>query len=136
MGVFVAWTVPLIVLVVPVNRLLFRAADPARATTSRREDIDVARSVGRYVSVDFVASMLRRRDERPDAAARPGEHRRPTRARTCTSPWTIAYTVHFLSENVGMSMITEGSRDPEHLIDYARQTLVHSLRIVVPLRGW
>ena len=47
--------------------------------------------------------------------------------------WSIAYTVHFLSENVGMSLITEGSRDPEHLIDYARTTLAHSLRIVVPL---
>ena len=55
-GVFVAWTVPLVVLVLPVNRLLFRRLIPARHDEAL-EAVNV-RAIGRYISVDFVASTL------------------------------------------------------------------------------
>ncbi len=129
-GVFVAWTIPLVVLVVPVSRLLFRRLIPARVALPR--EAITARSVGQYVSVDFAASIL--------TGATSGLlpllvlARLGARASAYVyMAWSIAYTVHFLSENVGMSLITEGSRDPEHLIDYARTSLTHALRIVVPL---
>ncbi len=86
----------------------------------------------RYVSVDFVASEL--------SAATSGLMPLLVLAIIGADAsayvylsWTIAYTVHFLSENVGMSFITEAARDPDRMIDFARKTLVHSLRIVVPL---
>ncbi len=129
-GVFAAWTVPLVLLVIPVNRLLF-----GRLIPTRRDPPDVAisaRSVGRYVSIDFAASMF----VSATSGLMPLLVLASMGARASAYvylSWSIAYTVHFLSENVGMSLITEGSRDPEHLIDYARTTLTHSLRIVVPL---
>jgi len=129
-GLFVAWTVPLVLFVVPINRLIFVRFIPARREHPS-EDVS-PRAVGRYVSVDFVASMMLA----ATSGLMPLLVLASMGARASAYvflSWTIAYTVHFLSENVGMSLITEGSRDPDHLIDYARQALVHSLRIVVPL---
>ena len=129
-GVFFAWTVPLVVLVVPVNRLLFHRLIPSRRDRPSRELR--TRSVARYVSADFAASAL--------SSATSGLMPLLVLARLGADAsayvylsWSIAYTLRFLSENVGMSLITEGSRDPDHLIDYARQALTHSLRVVVPL---
>ena len=129
-GVFVAWTAPLIVLVLPVNRLLFRRLIPARHDEAL-EAVD-ARAISRYISVDFVASTL----VAATSGLMPLVVLATLDARASAYlylAWTMAYTVHVLSENVGMSFITEASRDPERIVDYARKTLAHALRIVVPL---
>ena len=129
-GVFIAWTAPLILLVVPINRLLFLRLIPSRVEQPG-EEIGV-RAVASYLSVDFVASAL----SSATIGLMPLLVLSTIGAKASAYvylAWTIAYTVHFLSENVGMALITEGSRDPDHLLEHARRALTHSLRIVVPL---
>jgi O-antigen/teichoic acid export membrane protein len=46
---------------------------------------------------------------------------------------TIAYTLYLINLNVGMSLITEGARDPERIVEYTRKALRHGAQIVVPL---
>ena len=130
-GVFVAWTAPLIVFVVAINLLIFGRLIPQRRHPPA-ERID-ARVIGRFISADYPASLM--------LATVVGLM--PLLAITITGSakssayvylaWTFAYTLHLVSTNVGGSMITEASRAPERLVEYARRTVVHALRIVVPL---
>jgi O-antigen/teichoic acid export membrane protein len=130
-GVFVAWTAPLIVFVAGINLLLFGRLIPQRRHPPA-ERID-ARVIGRFISADYPASLM--------LATVVGLM--PLLAITITGSakssayvylaWTFAYTLHLVSTNVGGSMITEASRAPERLVEYARRTVVHALRIVVPL---
>ena len=130
-GIFLAWTVPLIALVVPVNVFIFRRAVPRRAHEEPLEEID-ARVVRRFVAPDFVASLM----------GTATTTLMPVVVLAISGPrdsafmylaWTIAYTLFLISLNVGMSLVTEAARSPEKLIEYTRKALLHGLGIVVPL---
>ncbi len=129
-GIFTAWTVPLVLLVVPVNLLIFARLVPQR-TDEPIEEID-ARTIARLIGVDYLSTLMLTAMLgiipllvlAVDGA----------RANAYVAlAWTIAYPLHLLSINVGMAMITEASRAPEHLREYARRTIIHALRIVAPL---
>jgi O-antigen/teichoic acid export membrane protein len=129
-GIFAAWTLPLIVLVLPVNVLIFGRLVPQRSGEPI-EEID-ASTIARNIGVDFLSVLMMTAMLgiipllvlAVDGA----------RANAYVAlAWTIAYPLHLISMNVGMAMITEASRAPEHLREYARRTIAHALRIVAPL---
>lgn len=129
-GLFSAWTFPLIALIVPVNWLLFVRLIPRR-TEAPLERIDV-RSVARPIAVDYVSSLL----TTVSYGVWPLLVLSISGAEANASvslAWTIAYTLHLLSNNVGMAMITEASREPERILEHTRKAIWHGLRIVVPL---
>ena len=129
-GIFTAWTLPLVLLVIPVNLLLFGRLIPARKHPPI-EDI-APRRIARLVGVDYLSILL--------TTATLGFVPllvlaiNGARANAYVAlAWTIAYPLHLLSVNVGMAMITEASREQHRLVEYTRRTALHALRIVVPL---
>jgi O-antigen/teichoic acid export membrane protein/aminoglycoside phosphotransferase (APT) family kinase protein len=129
-GLFTAWTVPLLGLVVAVNWLIFRRLVPARRRPPL-EDVD-GRSIVRLVGVDYLAALM--------TTATVGVipllvlALEGARANAFVAlAWTIAYPLQLLSTNVGMAMTTEASRSPERLAEYSRRGVAHALRIVAPL---
>ena len=132
-GIFAAWTLPLLLFVVPLNLLVFRKLLPKhmRAEDTRVEPVG-ARDVGRYIGPDYVASIF-------------------WTATTSLMPlivlalagaeasaffylsFTVAYALYFLSRNLGMSLVTEGARTPDRLYEFALRTLAQCARVVVPL---
>jgi O-antigen/teichoic acid export membrane protein/aminoglycoside phosphotransferase len=132
-GIFASWTMPLIVVVVLVNVLVFRRLVP-RHVAARDATVERVRprDLGRYLTADYFASLL-------------------WTATTSLLPlivlavdgakqsayfylsWTIAYTLYLLSRNLGMSLVTEGARAPHRLYEFALRTLAQCGKIVIPL---
>ena len=117
-GVFLAWTLPLVLVVIPVNHFLFRRAIPRRAGHEPLEVVDV-RVVGRFVAPDFMAGLVRIattslmpiivlaiRGSRASAFA--------------YLAWSVGFTLYLLANNVGASLITEIARAPERVVEYTR----------------
>lgn len=130
LGVYAAWTLPLLVLVFAVNGLVFKRMVPERRH-SPLEPID-ARTVRHYVGFDMVATLT--------MSATIGlmpvimlSILGPSASGYLYISWTIAYTLYLISIGVGMSFVTETSKAPERVVEFARKMIQHSLRIVAPL---
>jgi O-antigen/teichoic acid export membrane protein len=130
LGVFAAWTVPLAVAVLLINGLIFRRLVPSRDHPPL-EDVD-ARIVRRYVGFDMVGSMMLNATIGLLpllALAIVG----PSASAYLFMAWTTAYTLYLVSIGMGMSFVTESSRDPARINELARTMVVHAMRLVVPL---
>ncbi len=130
LGTYAAWTLPLVVIVLAVNGLIFKGIVPERSHPPL-EAID-ARTVRHYVGFDMVATLT--------LSATVGlmpvimlSILGPSASGYLYLSWTIAYTLYLVSIGVGMSFITETSKAPERIVEFARTMIKHALRIVVPL---
>jgi O-antigen/teichoic acid export membrane protein len=132
LGTFVAWTAPLLLLVVPVNLLLFRWLIPAhvRGTEDRQQPVAPWR-LARYVAADYAAYLI--------ITATVGVL--PLVVLAVLGPasnayyyvsWSIAYGLYLISSGMGVSMITEASLDPARLVGYRRQSTLETARLMVP----
>jgi O-antigen/teichoic acid export membrane protein len=128
-GVYAAWSLALIAFVIPVSVVLVRAL---RERTQPPAEVLTGGDVARYVLPDYFASLLWMATTSllpllvlaimgPDASA------------FAFIAWTLAYTLFLVSRMMGMSLITEGARNPGRIVAYTRETLVRTLQIVVPL---
>lgn len=132
LGVFVSWIVPVFMLIVPVNLLLFRRLIPrhVRATRGREEPVP-ARRIARYVAADYAAYSIWSAtiDVLPLIVL-------SVLGATANAyffvSWSIAYSLYLITSGMGMSMIAEASLDPERLHEHRRRALLETARLVVP----
>ncbi len=132
-GIFASWTLPLVLIVVPINVLVFRRLFP-RHVADREAVVEPIhpRDLGRYLSADYFASLLWTGTTSLlplVVLAIAG----PKQSAYFYLSWTIAYAIYLLSRNLGMSLVTEGARAPQRLYEFALRTLAQSGKIVVPL---
>jgi O-antigen/teichoic acid export membrane protein len=132
-GIFLAWTLPLVLFVVVVNLIVFRRLLPAHAERTRAFEEPITRSIiGRFVVADYVASLLW-----TAAIALTPLIALATNGASASAyvyiAWTIAYTLFLVNRNMGMSLTTEGAQEPERLYEHTRATVRASARIVIPL---
>jgi thymidylate kinase/O-antigen/teichoic acid export membrane protein len=108
-GIFASWTIPAVLLVLPVNWLIFRRFVPARvAATGTDSTGDLPPGLVRYLSGDYVGSLF--------SAAASGLM--PLIVVSVTGArngayffiaWTIAYSLYFISLNMATSLMVEGA---------------------------
>lgn len=132
-GIFASWALPLIVIVVPINVLVFRRLVP-RHRADREAVVEPvhASDLGRYLTADYFASLL----WTATTSLLPLMVLAIAGAKQSGAfyiSWTIAYTLYLLSRNLGMSLVTEGARAPQRLYEFALRTLSQCGKIVVPL---
>jgi O-antigen/teichoic acid export membrane protein len=131
-GIFASWTVPLIVMLVAVNVLVFSRAIPEHVARSGAAPAAFeAKAVARYAAADLMGSLgwLATIHLLPVivlglAGAEASAH--------FYLPWVIAFALVDISRNVGMSLITEASLDPDRLAAYGRSVLRQTGIIVIP----
>jgi O-antigen/teichoic acid export membrane protein/aminoglycoside phosphotransferase (APT) family kinase protein len=131
-GVFAAWVVPLIPAVLMVNAYVFRRFVPAHvAAESATIEQPHAATVGRFIAGDYVATLVwtAATSVQPIlvlalVGAEAGAY--------AYIAWTISYALYLVSANMGMSMITEASRDPSRLHAYSRAALIRTYGLLVP----
>ena len=121
-GVFLAWTAPLLALIVPVNLLLFGRLIPRHVHETR--DRPPGRPAGRiagYVAADYLAYMMWAATigalpiiVLSVAGAEANAH--------FFVAWSIAYALYLVSSGMSMSLLAEASLDPRRLADHARRT--------------
>jgi O-antigen/teichoic acid export membrane protein len=130
-GIFLSWTFPVLLVVIPVNVFLFRRAIPRHSVNEPLEQID-ARAMARFSAPDFAAGLIRTGTTTlmpimvlaiVDASA----------SGYALLAWNIGFTLFLLVNNVGASLITEVAQRPERVVEYTRKALAHSFAIIVPL---
>jgi O-antigen/teichoic acid export membrane protein len=131
-GIVLAWLVPAVILVVPVNMALFQHFLPTHGAGAGRERswhrADVRRLalgndvgtllglVGAWVLPIIVANEAGAED-----------------AAYFFIPWTIAMSLLLVAFSISTSMVVEASLSEERLAEYARATRRTILRLIVPL---
>jgi O-antigen/teichoic acid export membrane protein len=132
LGAFVAWTAPLLLLVVPVNLLLFRRLIPRHVRATRgREQPAPAWRVARYVAADYAAYLIMAATIGVLPLIVLGALGAEANAYYFVS-WSIAYALYLISSDMGTAMISEASLDPGRLGAYSRRALAETARLVVP----
>jgi O-antigen/teichoic acid export membrane protein len=129
-GPFVAWNVPVVVAVVAITALIFTRLIPA----SRREPAPSLRArrfirtaAGNYVGtlcglgVMFLTPVVV-----TDVAG-------PTKTAYFYVPWTIELALLLVAYNTSTSLTLEAALDEAQLAQLLRRTLVHTIRLLVPL---
>jgi O-antigen/teichoic acid export membrane protein len=130
LGAYAAWTLPLIPIIFVINAQIFRRHLPERRHDPL-EDVD-ARAVRRYIGFDMVAAWMMT----ATIGLLPLITLAVLGAKASAylyQSWTIAYTLYLAAIAVGMSLVTEASRQPERVVEYARRMIALALRIVAPL---
>lgn len=131
-GVLMSWTIPVIFLILPMNAFIFFRLVPnhIRATQHISQTFTF-KGIARFVAGNYVSSFVWMATITllpiiilEKLGATPSAH--------FYLAWNVAYALYFISINMGMSLVTEGSRDPENLDYYSFQTLKQTLRLIVP----
>ncbi len=130
-GVFLAWTVPLLAIVLAVNWFLFRRLLPLHERHSSALQSVSRRALARYVAADSLAYVI----WAGTIGALPliviGIVGAEATAGFFTS-WAVAYSLYLVSSGMGMSLLAEGSRDETNLSRDAGRMASAAAQIVVP----
>lgn len=134
-GIFASWVIPMILLLAPVNWLIFKRLAPRHIHQSvvQAESLSVT-ALAQYVAGDYLSSLVWTGTnallpvivmERAGATANAYFY----------IAWTIAYSLALVSRNMGMSLIAEAAADPGKLALYTRQTFVNTAKLLLPMIG-
>ncbi len=132
LGIFASTTLPLLLVIVPVNILIFRRAVPHHVGVTRPDaaHIDTG-TVARFATADFFASL----SWRATVGVMPVLVLSFAGAEANAYfflAWTIAYTLFLIGSNTGMSLITEATLAPQELQSLSRKVLLQTGAIVIP----
>ena len=132
LGVFLAWTLPVVLMVGPLNLLIFRRLIPAHVRATRgRAYAASTRSMARYLAGDYAGyafwsatvgllPLVVLHLAGPEATA------------SYFVAWSIAYGLYLVSSGMGQSLLAEGALDLAGLRGHVRRTLCETLAIVIP----
>ncbi len=132
-GVLVAWLIPVVVSVAPVNLLIFRRLLPAhsQATANQAEPLAL-RPLLKYVSGNHLASLFLLASTTllpvivaSQAGARANAYFYP--------PWMITTSLQLVAINLTTSLTVEGTRDRPQLRAYGYRVFVHIMQLLVPV---
>ncbi len=130
LGIFASATLPLLLIIVPVNLLIFRRAVPRQPLSPTSPPIS-AGVVARFAAADFFASLglgvtvsLMPVLVLSFAGAAANAY--------FYLAWTIAHTLFLFGSNTGMSLVTEAALAPRRLHALSRKVLLQTSGIVIP----
>ncbi len=131
-GVFVAWTVPVVPVVVVVNALMFLRLVPKHVRATRDDPEHVTGRILRaFVAGDYAASLVWTGTvsllpvivlERTSAAETAYFY----------LAWSVAYVLYLIGRNFGMSMLTETTADPSAAAVLTYRTLRQTTLLMIP----
>jgi O-antigen/teichoic acid export membrane protein len=132
-GILAAWVFPTAVIAPIVAYVIGKQLVPRhRELTRVRHEAFTAREVQKYAVGNYAASLcsLAYRMLPPlvvlyEAGAKASAFFYP--------PWVIATSLALLTTNVGISLVVEGSYDRDRLASHARQAVVQTARLLLPL---
>lgn len=132
-GIFVSWTLSVLLTLIPVNYYVFRRFIPmhAKATQDKTEPIRVGEVV-RYVAGNYVGSLFNSMSTAlvpliivQVAGATANAHFYLT--------WTIASSLQIIAANMATSLTVEATIDQSNFSSYGRRALIGIARLLVPI---
>jgi O-antigen/teichoic acid export membrane protein len=132
-GVFASWTIGTLIILLPVNILIFRRLIPQHVQRSEgRTDPFSTKEVVSFVAADYVGSLFSLASFTLLPLIVTQEAGASANAYYYLS-WQIAGTLSLVSNNMGTSLIVEAANDPAMLDKYTRRVFFQMARIVIPL---
>lgn len=134
-GVFVSWTAPVMLILIPTSTFIFLYLIPkhVRSTRGRGGSTPVTpKAFVRFVAGDYLSSLVWVATvnllpilvlERAGASS----------SAYFYLAWNIANALYFVCINMCMSLVTESSRDEVKLNYYSYQTLLQALALLIPI---
>lgn len=131
-GIILSWTIPALLVVVPVSTLIFWRLIPAHVRASAAMAVDGpkdARGIARYAAGDYLGRLC----ELASMALLPLIVTRAAGASENAffyQSWTIAATLQLLIHNMTNPLTAQAAREPAHLERDGRLIFRHTLRLV------
>ncbi len=128
-GVFFSWIVPMIVVMFPVNLLIFGRLLPRHVRTSTHEVELTGAEVGRFFAADYLGALLLYGTMFlvPVLVAL---HVAPHTYAYFFLAWAIATMMNLVAVNMAASMAVEGVYDPSSLAGHCRSALTRALGLL------
>lgn len=134
-GILAAWMLPVAILIIPVNLLIFKRLLPRYLAESREKDPDKALSMGwiaRYTTGNYIGTLF----TLLSATLLPlliFERLGADQNAYFYLPWTITTSLQLLGQNMTTSLVVEAASEQEKLSAYGYRILIHSLRLLLPI---
>ena len=132
-GVLASWIIPLLMISLPLNWLIFRRLIPRHVQATIQVASPIGRGqIARYVVGDYVSSLvwLATVNLMPLVVV---EQIGATANAYFYLSWTMAYVLYLISRNMGMSLIAEAALEPARLYAYSYRVLIQTARLLVPI---
>jgi O-antigen/teichoic acid export membrane protein len=130
-GIFLAWSIPALLLIIPVNLLIFLRLIPGHLQRGYQVPLHgrtiVRLAAGMYVGGLFLIAST---TLLPILVASDSGLRQTA---YFSIPWTIATGIMLVALNTTTSLTVEVAYDESKLRDYFRSMLWHTMRLVVPV---
>jgi O-antigen/teichoic acid export membrane protein len=125
-GLFFSWIIPMIVVMFPVNLLIFRRLLPQHVRTSTHEVGLTPAQIGRFFAADYLGALVLYGTMFlvPVLVA---VHVPPHTYAYFFLAWAIANMMNLVAVNMSVSMAVEGVHDPSSLAGYCRSALIRAL---------
>jgi O-antigen/teichoic acid export membrane protein len=132
-GVFVSWTLAVLITILPTNFLIFGWLLPGKTRTlSDQSESITSTQVVKYIAGDYFGSLVSLAAISLLPIIIVVQVGASANAYFYLS-WTIAYALYLVSRNMGMSLITEAAGDQSKLNLYSYRTFIQTARLLVPL---
>jgi O-antigen/teichoic acid export membrane protein len=134
-GIFAAWMLPVAILIIPVNLLIFKRLLPRYLVENGDENPDQIPSlrwIARYTAGNYIGTLF----TLLSATLLPllvFERLGADQNAYFYLPWTMTTSLLLLGQNMTISLVVEAARDQEKLSEYGHRILVHSLRLLLPI---
>lgn len=130
-ALFVAWTLPVVFLILPINWLIFARLMPKHAKMAPTQTITLG-GISRYVTADYVGQLL----YLGSSSLLPLiiiEQLGPATNAYFQIAWSIALTAALMSDSMTQSLTVEGANDPEQLRHFVVKIARQLSFILLPL---
>jgi O-antigen/teichoic acid export membrane protein len=132
-GVLVSWNVPVVLLIVPVNLLIFARLIPKQNINSTGKEISqLFRPVLEYIGGNYLGSLffLAYTTLLPILVT---EIAGSSANAYFYLPWIIMNSLQLVSTNMTMSLTVEAAREQDKMDAYGRRVLAHTLKLLSPI---
>lgn len=132
-GIYISWTVALVVSVIPVNLFLFKRAIPQHQNTSVAGLVPASGgTILRFAAADYGGALawLAALNLVPLLVLQVAG---PTSNGYFAVVWVISYTLYLVSANMGVSLVVETASAWSQLTDACRTVVFNTLKVVVPV---
>lgn len=129
-GIFLSWTVPAIISLIPVNALIFLRLIPGHVERAGVASFELRRMM-RFASGNYLGTLF----TLASTLFLPILVTNESDARATAYffvPWTIAVAFQLIALNMTTSLTVEVAFDESRLRDYCRRVIVHTMRLVLP----
>lgn len=132
-GIFVSWTVPAVLTLIPINYLIFRHLIPHHIEESKDRAVPMMiRPIVKFIAANYAGSLFSTVSTMVLPVVVLTQLGASANAYFYLA-WTIAYSLQLIALNMVSSLTVESAMDEAKLITYSRNMLVHMARLLGPL---